>query len=167
MAKFPASMINGGLTSFDRRHLILLGGRFLIAQHHLTRAFMFGRTFVALAALFAGTPLANAAAQQSEAIAVDKGQAVLRGLDAPFETVVVGDPGVVTASVVDEQTLAITGVAAGRTNIILIGPGGTSQANWRVDVEEPAEVGAEMFRGNTLTLLRCDPHCVAQSRPEN
>ena len=90
---------------------------------------------------------------------LNKGEARLEALAEPFDTVVVGDPAVVTTSVVSATALVLTARSMGRTNIMLLDSDGTIQAKWSVRVGEGNRHRATIYRGVDRSVMSCTPEC--------
>lgn len=79
--------------------------------------------------------------------------------DRSIGTIVVGDAQVVDATVVDEQTVVLTALAAGRTNVIVLGQDGAVLSRLSAVVRAPEPPIATLYRGTAATTLVCDPDC--------
>jgi len=90
---------------------------------------------------------------------LNEGEARLEAVAEPFDTVVVGDPAVVTTSVVSATALVLTARSTGRTNIMLLDPDGTVQAKWSVLVGEGNRHRATIYRGVDRSVISCTPEC--------
>ena len=90
---------------------------------------------------------------------LNKGKARLEAVAEPFDTVVVGDPAVVTTSVVSATALVLTARSTGRTNIILLDSDGTVQAKWSVRVGEGNRHRATIYRGVDRSVMSCTLEC--------
>ena len=64
--------------------------------------------------------IATSGALAAELIDVTIDFAKVLKLDRPAATIVIGNPGIADASVEDEQTVVLTGKAAGTTNLIVL-----------------------------------------------
>ena len=97
----------------------------------------------------------------------EKGHARLETVPDPFETVIVGDPAIVTTSVVSDTRLVLTARAVGRTNIIVLGADGSVQAQWDVVVPDNDAHHTTVYRGMIRSVVACNPICQPVPTLEN
>ncbi len=90
---------------------------------------------------------------------LSNGEARLKTAAEPFDTVIVGNPEVVTTSVVNATALVLTAQAEGRTNVILLNEDGRRLSEWSVIVDEMTGHRALIYRGTTRSALLCNPDC--------
>ena len=107
----------------------------------------------------AGAQAPSASEVEEVPLHLNKGEARLEALAEPFDTVVVGDPAVVTTSVVSATALVLTARSMGRTNIILLDSDGTVQAKWSVRVGEGNRHRATIYRGVDRSVMSCTLEC--------
>ena len=113
---------------------------------------------LALSPTSAQEPL-NSTRATSSHLNLTAGKASLEVVAAPFDTVIVGDPEVVSTSVVSATRLVLTALATGQTNIILLDSEGVVQTRWDIVVSEEYQHRATIYRGVTSTVVTCDPNC--------
>ena len=107
----------------------------------------------------AGAEAPSASEVEEVPLHLNKGEARLEAVSEPFDTVVVGDPAVVTTSVVSATALVLTARSTGRTNIMLLDSDGTVQAKWSVRVGEGNRHRATIYRGVDRSVMSCTPEC--------
>ena len=107
----------------------------------------------------AGAQAPSASEVEEVPLHLNKGEARLEAVAEPFDTVVVGDPAVVTTSVVSATALVLTARSTGRTNIMLLDSDGTVQAKWSVRVGEGNRHRATIYRGVDRSVMSCTPEC--------
>lgn len=87
------------------------------------------------------------------------GFAEVLDLPYPIDTVIVGDIGVLTATVLDGNSIVLTALSAGRTNVIILGDAGETLGRLAVRVREEPQQITSVYRGAQRVLLSCDPLC--------
>lgn len=70
-------------------------------------------------------------------------------MDAPISQVVVGNPALITVSILDPYTISVTGVVSGQTNIIVLDT--ATETQFSADVTVP---GHKMAQGNVAVIRR-------------
>lgn len=80
-------------------------------------------------------------------------------LEQPAATIVIGNPGIADASVKDEQTIVLTGKAAGTTNLIVLDEEGSEIANSLVRVSSDVRQLTTVFFGRNRQTFSCAPTC--------
>ena len=105
--------------------------------------------------LLSGAP--SSQAQDVVDITIDF--AKLMKLDAPADTIVIGNPGIADATVQDENTLVLTGRAAGTTNMIILDKDGKEIANTIVRVASDTRQLTTIFYGTDRQTFSCSPIC--------
>ncbi len=78
-------------------------------------------------------------------------------LPAPVGTVIVGDPTVVATTLIDTDTIALTGKGHGRTQIVLLDDAGSELGDWSVIVGATDVI---VYRGAEMQRMDCARTCV-------
>ncbi|HEX2554542.1 MAG TPA: pilus assembly protein N-terminal domain-containing protein [Microvirga sp.] len=91
-------------------------------------------------------------------LALDPGTSEVLLTARPARTVVVGDPGIVEASVANERTILLNAKAAGFTNLILLDEDGNPFYRRTVRVGVPPRP-IIVHRGERVQPYLCDPIC--------
>jgi len=99
---------------------------------------------------------ANAQTEQVTLITVD--QAMLIRLSAPAGAVVIGNPAIADATIMDEMTLVITGRSYGTTNLIVLDEAGGIVSQELITVQ-PAANQVTVYRRSAPQTLSCNPIC--------
>lgn len=113
---------------------------------------------ITAAALLAFLPVAGAQAQESGVHVMTDRAKVFR-IDAPADTVIVGNPAIADVTMYDRQTVVVTGKLYGTTNLVIL------DRNGEPIIDEVITVSAES--GDTVTVQRkgerysysCVPNC--------
>lgn len=121
----------------------------------------------AMAALILGSMFSPLHAQEASRsgsvrpllLKLTAGEAQVEAVAAPFDTVIVGDPAIVSTSVINATSLVLTARAAGRTNIILLDANGAIQTHWEILVSEENQHRAGIYRGTLRSIVSCNPTC--------
>ncbi len=115
----------------------------------------------AAAALVSGTALADGVeAKLPGYMRVDYEQSTVVHLDKPVKTVLVGNPLIADAMLVNEKTIYVLGRMFGNTNLIAIDDTGAEIFNSRVTVGTPTMAQVTLYRGaQGQRNLACSPHC--------
>jgi Flp pilus assembly secretin CpaC len=91
---------------------------------------------------------------------VDYEQSSVVHLDKPVKTVLVGNPLIADAMLINEKTIYVLGRMFGNTNIIAIDSTGAEILNTRVTVGTPTMAQVTLYRGaQGQRNLACAPHC--------
>ena len=112
------------------------------------------------AALAVAAGLASPASAK-DAIAVTMDRAKVMRISTPADTVIVGNPGIADAVILDRQTLVITGRMVGITNLVVLDRNGQPVADEVVKVEKVQEDLVTVQRGALRNSYYCTPHCAA------
>jgi Flp pilus assembly secretin CpaC len=80
-------------------------------------------------------------------------------LDGPATTIVIGNPGIADAAVEDEQTLVLTGKAAGTTNLIVLDENGEPIVDSVLRVSSNVQQLTTIFYGGERQTFSCAPTC--------
>ena len=113
---------------------------------------------ITAAALLAALPVAGAHAQESGVLVMTDRAKVFR-IDAPADTVIVGNPAIADVTMYDRQTVVVTGKLYGTTNLVIL------DRNGEPIIDEVITVSAAS--GETVTVQRkgerfsysCAPNC--------
>ncbi|TDI59473.1 MAG: hypothetical protein E2O93_01280 [Alphaproteobacteria bacterium] len=80
-------------------------------------------------------------------------------LSEPISTLIIGNPGIADATIQDDQTIILTGKAAGMTNLIALDSEGEEIANMLVRVASNVRRLTTVFYGTKRQTLSCAPTC--------
>ena len=75
-------------------------------------------------------------------------------------TIVVGDAGVIDATAVNDSTVILTALAAGQTNVLVLGQDGAVLTRLNIGVGVPQGQRTTVYRGTGRSVLVCSPECV-------
>ena len=111
--------------------------------------------FVANAALADGTDVKPRAQMR-----VNYDQSTVIHLDRPAKTILVGNPTIADALLVNEKTIYVLGRMFGNTDVIAVDDTGTEILNTLVTVGTPNAMQVTLYRGaQGQRNLACSPHC--------
>lgn len=96
------------------------------------------------------------AADPTMLVTVD--QAAVLHLTAPAGTIIIGNPAIADATLVDEATIVITGRAFGTTNLIVLDATGTIIAEQVITIRA-ADNQVVVYRQSTRETYNCTPVC--------
>jgi Flp pilus assembly secretin CpaC len=113
---------------------------------------------LAAAAIASSSLLLPAFAQTETATLVTVDQAMILRLSAPAAAIVIGNPAIADATIMDSTTLVITGRSYGTTNLIVLDENGALVANQLITVQ-PAVDQVTVYRRSTQQTLSCNPIC--------
>lgn len=120
-----------------------------------------------IAALFCAAAVAApaAVAAQSAPLNVEIDQATRVPLRAPAGSVIVGNPQIADVTVVDSNTLYITGKGYGVTEVVAVDAIGRTVFQRQIIVSDGAGAGrVRMWRGAQSTEMACGSSCSASVR---
>ena len=81
-------------------------------------------------------------------------------LDRPAKTVLVGNPAIADAQMVDDKTVYVVGRTFGQTNIVVLDATGAEVLNTRVTVGVSNNATVTLYRGaQGQRTLACSPRC--------
>lgn len=80
-------------------------------------------------------------------------------LNEPIATIIIGNPGIANATIQDDQTIILTGKAAGMTNLIVLNDNGDELANVLVRVASNVRRLTTVFYGSKRQTFSCAPTC--------
>lgn len=107
----------------------------------------------------AATAEETAAAPQTQ-MRVTTDQSALLHLDRPAKTVIIGNPAIADAQLVNDRTIYVLGRMFGNTNIIAIDADGGEVINTGVTVGAADSQQVTVYRGPSgQRNLACAPHC--------
>lgn len=121
-------------------------------------------TLLAVAALVAA---ASPALAQSRAVSVEIDRSARVGLRAPAASVIVGNPAIADVTVVDANTLFITGKGYGVTEIVAVDPIGRTVFQSQVVVTAGSNNAVRVWRGGRATEMACAGSSCAPSIRSN
>ena len=91
---------------------------------------------------------------------IDYEQSSVIHLDQPAKTILVGNPLIADAMLVNDKTVYVLGRMFGNTNIIALNQSGAEILNTRVTVGAPISAQVTLYRGTQgQRNLACAPHC--------
>ncbi len=118
------------------------------------------------AAVLLAAPAVGSAQSQSR-LSVDIDQAARVQLSGPAGSVIVGNPRIADVTVVDSNTLYITGKGYGVTEIVAVDPIGRTVFQSQVVVTDGSGSGrVRVWRGAQATEMACAASCSASVRAE-
>jgi hypothetical protein len=100
-------------------------------------------------------------------LVLDPGTNEVLSIGRPARTVLVGSPDILEASVINENTIALTAKAAGSTNLIVLGEDGVEFLRRTVQVGHPPEPPPPppkpiiVYSGGAVQTFLCQPTCNA------
>lgn len=112
--------------------------------------------FLAATAIATSLPAASATAQELTYVVVD--QAFVIRLPSPANAVVIGNPAIADATIMDANTLVITGRSFGTTNLIVLDGKGEIITDQLITVQN-ADNLVTVFRRDTRQTYSCTPVC--------
>lgn len=87
-------------------------------------------------------------------------QAKVIRLEAPAKTVVVGNPLIADATMIDDRTVYVLGRMFGQTNLVAVDADGNEVLNTPVSVTMPDQQMVTLYRGNVPPRTHsCAPRC--------
>jgi len=117
----------------------------------------FGRGLIA-AAIF-GAGMLNGGAALADVIDLTIDFAKVLKIDAPADTIILGNPGIADTAIGDEDTLVLTGKAAGTTNLIVFDKDGKELINATLRVSSDIQQLTTVFYGAQRQTFSCAPVC--------
>ena len=99
------------------------------------------------------------AAIAAEPISVKIDQATVVTVSTPASTVIVGNPAIADATIIDSETLIITGHGYGTTNLFVLDARGQRISNQLVSVTEASELSVTIHRRIARQTYSCVPGC--------
>lgn len=125
------------------------------------RSFLVTRAhrLIVAAALGIGAASTGGFAQTGEVIDITIDFAKILKIDRQPETIVIGNPGIADTTVGDEETLILTGKAAGTTNLIVFDKDGVEIMNAMLRVSSDIQQLTTVFYGASRQTFSCSPVC--------
>ena len=120
-----------------------------------------------IAAVLGASALAGAAAAQSGPISVEIDHSTRVQLRGAAGSVIVGNPAIADVTVVDANTLFVTGKGYGVTEIVAVDQIGRTLFHGEVVVSAPAVGQVRVWRGGALTEMACAASCAPTLRSPN
>ena len=103
--------------------------------------------------------LAGAAGSAAAAIVVPIDQSVRLSIPGSAYSVLVGSPAVADVTVVDSQTLYVSGHNYGSTDVVVLDRAGQTLYRGDILVTSPDNGRVSIYRGSSRTDLACAPGC--------
>lgn len=118
------------------------------------------------AALFALTVLAPASSAfaQSRGLSVEVNHIARLNLNGSASSVIVGNPQIADVTVVDANTLYVSGRASGVTEVAVLDGLGRTIYQGQVVVSAPASGQVRVWRGASVTHMACGATCSPSGR---
>ena len=123
------------------------------------------RSSIAIAVLLAATSLITPARAGAD-IQVTMNQAKIVKLSRPADTIVVGNPAIVDASVQDASTIVLTGKGFGVTNLVVLDTEGSPIVDAQVTVVRQAASSVRIYRRAEVQTMSCTPYCESSYKSE-
>jgi Flp pilus assembly secretin CpaC len=118
-----------------------------------------GRRFALAAAMAAAFILPGGIAAANETIDLTIDFAKVLKIDRPAETIIIGNPGIADTTIGDDETLVLTGKAAGTTNLIVFDKDGVEILNTTMRVSSDIRQLTTVFYGKSRQTFSCSPVC--------
>ena len=110
--------------------------------------------------LFSSLAWADSATDGSREMRIDFDQTSVVKLDRAAKTILVGNPAIADAQMVDEKTVYVLGRMFGQTNIVALDSSGAEVLNTRVTVGVSNYATVTLYRGSQgQRTLACSPRC--------
>lgn len=81
-------------------------------------------------------------------------------LEAPAQTIVIGNPGIVDGTISDQHTVVLTGKAVGTTNLIVLGEEGRQISNLLISVASNDRTRVTIHNGQQQQTYSCIESCL-------
>ena len=108
-------------------------------------------------ALVAVTPAAHAQEVTPVRISVDRAKVVR--IPRAADTVIIGNPGIVDATLQDATTIVLTGRTVGETNVIVLDEAGDPIGDETIVVGQARHTMVRVFTGTLRLSYACAPNC--------
>lgn len=122
------------------------------------------RRFIAACLAVAALGVAPASLAQSRPVSVEIDHSTRVQLGGPAGTVIVGNPSIADVTVVDANTLFITGRGYGATEIVVVDTIGRTIFQGDVVVTAPQAGHVRVWRGASATDMACASSCAPSIR---
>jgi len=110
--------------------------------------------------LFSSLAWADSATDGSREMRIDFDQTSVVKLDRAAKTILVGNPAIADAQMVDDKTVYVLGRMFGQTNIVALDASGAEVLNTRVTVGVSNYATVTLYRGSQgQRTLACSPRC--------
>jgi Flp pilus assembly secretin CpaC len=110
--------------------------------------------------LFSSLAWADSATDGSREMRIDFDQTSVVKLDRAAKTILVGNPAIADAQMVDDKTVYVLGRMFGQTNIVALDATGAEVLNARVTVGVSNYATVTLYRGSQgQRTLACSPRC--------
>jgi Flp pilus assembly secretin CpaC len=106
-----------------------------------------------------GAGMLNGGAALADVIDLTIDFAKVLKIDAPADTIILGNPGIADTAMGDEDTLVLTGKAAGTTNLIVFDKDGKELINATLRVSSDIQQLTTVFYGAQRQTFSCAPVC--------
>lgn len=118
------------------------------------------RPALMMAVALAATPVLADETGKTAQMRVDYDQSTVLRLDRAAKTVVVGNPAIADAQLINDRTIYVLGRMFGNTNIIALDIDGSEVTNTLVTVGTPQMLQVTVYRGpGGQRNLACAPQC--------
>ncbi len=117
------------------------------------------RLSIALAVTAALGAAATGRAQEAVQVPLDFAEIIQ--LDQPASTLVVGAPGLVTATLSDSRTMVLHAKRSGTTNVIVLGDDGREVGNYLVSISPTSRTITSVYHGTARQTFACKETCSA------
>lgn len=121
------------------------------------RAFM--SAAIAAAAILAPVLAGGVAAAEDGAVHVMTDRAKVFRIDAPADTVIVGNPAIADVAMYDRQTVVVTGKLYGTTNLVILDKSGEPIIDEVITVGAPSSDVVTVLRKTARSSYSCSPNC--------
>jgi hypothetical protein len=109
-------------------------------------------------------PIAEVEAFSTDSITMAPGITSILRLTRAVRTVLIGNPGVLDTTLIDDKTLVLNAKAAGTTNLILLDEQNAEILQATVHVG-PRAHQVQAFYGDQVQTYSCTPGCIGDPRP--
>lgn len=92
-------------------------------------------------------------------IVIPNGNARVLELPSKVATIIIGNPEIVQATLIDDKTMVVSGLALGETNLITLAKDGSIASSIQIFVNENEMNTLTIFRRETAQHLSCTPYC--------
>jgi len=115
---------------------------------------------ISLAVLLAAS---STLAASSSGLSVDLHMSRRIAFRGAVGSIIVGDPKIADATVVDSHSVVVTGLGYGRTNLIVVDKIGNTLFDGPISVDASDGGRVNLYRAVTRTSYVCSPHCESSS----
>lgn len=119
-----------------------------------------GALLLAASVLVSSPVLADEMNEEANSMRVDFDQSTLINLESPAKTVIVGNPAIADAQLVNAKAIYVVGRMFGQTNMIALDDQGREVLNTSITVGVPNNAIVTLYRGaQGQRTLACSPRC--------